>query len=191
MIEAMMFNAPPKPPQHVPPQRVPGHDPEDDGGESNAFDDAIAELPELDGEAGSEAHDLDGGEGGPSEVVDALQDDANEEADAELVAEAMIDTLQDIETSSWETAEDEPVDADEELSEGEGESWADDRVDESAFSEEELDRDPATPEDGGEEGFDDDVLSDIDLPTRPEGARPTESTEEDESDIPGLNEWRP
>ena len=174
-----------------PPHRVPGHDPEDDGGDSSTFEDAIRELPELDGEAGSEAHDLDGGEGGPSELGESIAGES-EDADAELLAEAMIDTLQDLESESWETAEDEPVDADDELAAGEGESWSDDRVDESAFSDEELDRDPATPEDGGEEGFEDDLLGDISLPAGRAPARPgEEKADEDESDIPGLNEWRP
>lgn len=171
------------------PARDLGHDPEDDEGDVSVLDDVISELPELDGDAGSEMHDLDGGEGGPSELGASIAgDEDGGSTDAELLAEGMIDTLQDLERESWETAEDEPVEADDELALGEGESWADDRVDESAFAEEELDRDPATPEDGGEEGFGDDLLGDIRLPARPGDAKPSD---EDESDIPGLNEWQP
>ena len=182
----------------TPPRRVPkGHDPEDDvtdnAADNAAFDDALQELPELDGDAGSEGHDLDGGEGGPTDLDDALRaEDEGEAEDAELLAEARIDTIHDLESASWETAEDEPVDADDELAEGEGESWSDDRVDESAFSEEELDRDPPTPEDQGEEGFDHELLDILQLQVGPEDARPEgPKSDEDEGDIPGLDAWRP
>ena len=173
-----------------PPQRKPlGHDPEDDVGDESAFaDDVLRDLPELDGDASSDANDLDGGEGGPIELEGSILDDAENDADAELLAEAIIDTLADLESESWETGEDDPVDADDELASGEGESWSDDRGPEgAAFEETELDSDPATPEDDGEEGFDDDLLGDIKLPTRPDSKK----ADEDESDVPGLDVWQP
>lgn len=172
-----------------PPQRKPlGHDPEDDVSDESAFADVLRDLPELDGDASSDANDLDGGEGGPMELEGSILGDAEGEAEAELLAEAIIDTLADLESESWETGEDDPVDADDELAGGEGESWSDDRGPEgAAFEETELDSDPATPEDDGEEGFEDDLLGDLKLPTRPD----SKQSDEDESDVPGLDVWQP
>lgn len=180
-----------------PPHATPlGHDPEDDGDDSAFSDDVLGELPELDGDASTDVNDLDGGEGGPLALEGSiLGEDENEAADAELLAEAIIDTLADLESESWETGEDDPVDADDELAEGEGELWSDERSPEAldpaaeraAFDEAELDTDPATPEDDGEEGFGDDLLGDIKLPTRPDSTK----ADEDESDVPGLDVWQP
>jgi hypothetical protein len=124
-----------------------------------ALDDDIG-LPELDGEA-------DEGVPVAELVVEGDEDVGLDDAVAEEAAEAVIDTLVDIEVESWETGEGEEVAEDGELSEGEGESWTDGSEDDAETPlqvDEPADRGGIG--DAGEEGLDEDQ-AELELPPRP------------------------
>lgn len=128
-----------------------------------ALDDDIG-LPELDGEAE---------DGAPIEEL-ATEGDEHvglDDATAEEAAEAVIDTLADVEVEGWETSEGDVVDEDGELSGGEGESWTQGSEDDVSTP---LDVDEPVDEgslgDAGEEGLEDDA-AELELPPRPAETR--------------------
>lgn len=134
-----------------------------------ALDDDIG-LPELDGEAD---------DGAPVEEL-AVEGDEHvglDDATAEEAAEAVIDTLADVEVEGWETSERDELDEDAELSEGEGESWTHgSEDDENTPLDVEEPADHGGIGDAGEEGLEDDP-AELELPPRP-----TETQDEDYPD---------
>jgi hypothetical protein len=134
-------------------------DPDEGEASELAIDDDIG-LPELDGEAD---------EGVPVEEL-AVEGDENvglDDATAEEAAEAVIDTLADVEVEGWETSEGDDVDEDGELSEGEGESWTQGSEDDASTPlDVEEPADQGGIGDAGEEGLEDDA-AELELPPRP------------------------
>lgn len=142
----------------------------DDEGEELALDDDIG-LPALDGEvAGEDVPGDDGLDVGEDERV-GLDDAAAEDA-----AEAIVDPLADVEAESWETGEDDPLEDEDELAEGEGQPWTDGSEDAESIPLDVDDVDEAGVGDAGEEGIEDDG-GELELPPRP-----PESADEDYPD---------
>lgn len=120
-------------------------------------DDVVTGLPELDGDGGEVCEHLVVPLALDEEQTVDLDDAVASEEVAEALAEAMLDTLADIEADGWETSESDPVEADEALVEGEGERWSD-RAGDAARDEvgvDELDvpEEPNGPRDDGAEGL--------------------------------------
>jgi len=145
-------------------------EPKEDLAEDLAFDelDDADHLPELDGE-------LDDGASADEDVApdDAVADETvglDDEVAAEEAAEAIIDTIADVEAEGWETADGDPLEADDELAEGESEDWTDgSEEDRDAPLELEGTGEPDGIADLGEEGPDEPEaeLEELELPPSP------------------------
>jgi hypothetical protein len=151
------------------------------GGAEIAGDDDLGDLPELDGELADDdvagtVEVEDGGAGGVDETVGLDDEIAAEEA-----AEAMIEPLADLESEGWETGEEEPVEADDELAEGEVGSWTEgSEHDEDAPIELDEELAPEEAGDPGEEGLEDDGRGEeLELPPAP----PADEREEYPDDL--------
>ncbi|MFN9813812.1 MAG: hypothetical protein ACK6CU_29725 [Deltaproteobacteria bacterium] len=147
--------------------------PEESGPEGEAeglaLDDDM-DLPALDGasEEGAPVEDL---------VVEGDEHVGLDDATAEEAAEAVIDTLSDLEVEGWETGEGDAVGEDAELAEGEDESWTQGSEDDASTPlEVDEPADRGGVGDAGEEGLDDDA-AELELPPRP-----AESGDEDYPD---------
>lgn len=135
-----------------------------------SHDDDAVELPELDGEADAGVGILDDSEATVLVGDDDSPVDLDDEIAAEEAAEAWIEPLADVEADGWETGELDPVEADDELEDGEAEAWTEGSEEDDATTPVDLDVDEAVEhegEDEGDEGIDDERVEDLELPPMP------------------------
>ncbi len=134
------------------------------------LDDDLVTLPALDGEPDAGAPEDAGLVPSDEEERVGLDD----EDAAELAAEAGVEPIADVESESWETGEDDPLDPDASLDEGEGERWIEPSEPEGEGGDGSADDEGLDEPPGGGAADDDaegieEELGELDLPPRSGG----------------------